>query len=89
MEPLAQGKPCFVGPHNKNNREAWEFQRQEVGDDLCPVREIKTSKEFYELLARYKNEWNETHSQELKNLFMKKTGATKKVVSWVLNKQLP
>jgi 3-deoxy-D-manno-octulosonic-acid transferase len=99
MEPLAAGCVCLVGPLHLNNREALDFQSdqlfQETGlppwqFDFSPVISVQSANDFAEKLSQVRTalhtnrDSTSTQTQDqIKELVRRRGGATQKALDWI------
>ena len=83
MESLAQGCLTFVGPKHLNNREAIEFKKLSLQGSLSPVQVIQSTKDLKAILLQATEEWTGVQRIQLKSEIIKKSGSSKKILSWL------
>lgn len=85
MEPLASGCLTFVGPYHQNNREALEFKNLKYEDTFF-VQEIQSSEQLHQKIVDATSLDFTKFQEDLKTEMLKRTGASKAVVDWILSK---
>lgn len=83
MESLAQGCLTIMGPKHFNNREALEFKEMSLQGPLSPAQVVQSSTDLRQLLAQALQEWTGVQRIQLKSEVIKKSGASKKILSWI------
>jgi 3-deoxy-D-manno-octulosonic-acid transferase len=89
MEPLAAGCLTLVGPFHSNNREALAFRQLPVSGSearLTMVTEVSSSSAIVKTITEAKKVPLEALKREIQNEVRARTGASRKVVDWVLGK---
>jgi 3-deoxy-D-manno-octulosonic-acid transferase len=82
MEPLAAGLVTIVGPRHRNNREAVEFQNEELGDGLTMVNSCADSAAVERVLATFLGSHNRAEWRaRIKGAVTSRTGASSKVAA--------
>lgn len=80
MEPLCVGIPVLVGPKHSNNREALQFSKYKLQNDLFIVQSVQSPSDFSESLKRF---LDQDFSKEISEKITQKMGATIHVMDWL------
>lgn len=85
MESLACGNLTFVGPFYENNREALEFSQIHMGSlALTPVQVVEDEDALVNGISLGLQSWSSVQREELRQLVLKKTGASEALASRIL-----
>jgi len=84
LEAIVYGKPVVFGPNHQKFKEAHDLLNLKIG--FCINDEIKATKIFNELLNN-KQKLEEISQKALEYVY-KNTGATDKIMNWILKKHL-
>lgn len=87
MEPLAAGRPTFVGPFFQNNREAIQFQNVFINEKplIRAVTAVQNTLEFARGLQQHIQFIRELPQMEraIQSEVLRRSGSTSKVLSWI------
>lgn len=79
MEPLSAGLAVFVGPYHRNNREALEFQKVLIGEEMA-VQCISSAEELKMGLRKFAEQ--RPSRIKMAQVIQSKIGASQKVARW-------
>lgn len=87
MEPLAAGCVCFFGPLHVNNREAIDFQSEQIANfGFAPAICVQNSDDFSEKLHAVRTAVQsspQSIAEQIKDMVRARGGATKKALDWI------
>lgn len=87
MEPLAAGCVCFFGPLHVNNREAIDFQSEQIANFAFPPAIcVQNSDDFSEKLHAVRAALQsspQSIAEQIKDKVRTRGGATKKALEWI------